>query len=234
MEVYLRAPVKKSRPVFPKRGGGLFPAMLAFLGLFLVGQALFPIASWYFFVMPGISERIVSPLAVTFPSLVAAGSDEAYQPASWFVGQKESAVLSAPSALKSYTMTIPKLGIETAAVVVGGDLKKSLSAWPASAPPGSYGNNVVFGHSELPQFYHPRDYRGMFTYLMDLQKDDVIDVDYDGVRFRYAVFEKKVVDPTDLSVLEQQFDGAYLTLITCVPPGTLWKRGIVKARLVTP
>jgi len=40
------------------------------------------------------------------------------------------------------------------------------------------------------------------------------------------------VAPTDLSVLEQHFDGRYLTLITCSPPGTYLRRLIIKARIV--
>ena len=40
------------------------------------------------------------------------------------------------------------------------------------------------------------------------------------------------VAPTDLSVLEQRYDGRYLTLVTCSPPGTYLRRLIVKARIV--
>jgi len=35
-----------------------------------------------------------------------------------------------------------------------------------------------------------------------------------------------------ISVLEQKYDASYLTLVTCVPPGTYWKRLVVKAKLV--
>jgi len=38
-----------------------------------------------------------------------------------------------------------------------------------------------------------------------------------------------VSDPTDLSALEQTFDDSYLTLVTCVPPGTTWERLRVEA-----
>jgi len=39
------------------------------------------------------------------------------------------------------------------------------------------------------------------------------------------------VQPTDLSVLEQRFDGRYLTLITCTPPGTYLRRLVVVAQI---
>ena len=62
--------------------------------------------------------------------------------------------------------------------------------------------------------------------------DDIV-VTYDGVTYKYVVYDMVVLDPTDLSTLEQQFDDSYLTLVTCVPPGTLWKRLDVKAKLST-
>jgi len=72
----------------------------------------------------------------------------------------------------------------------------------------------------------------MFTFIMDLKDGDDVFIDYDGIRYHYQVISKKVVEADDISVLEQRFDTAYVTLITCVPPGTLWKRGIIKAKLV--
>lgn len=207
-------------------------ASMAFflMGLFLIGQALWPIASWYLFVSPEFAEKIVSPLASTFPPLVRAAEAESYEPGAWFKNQKAQA--AQPSGfLKSYVISIPKLEIEDARVSPGGDLKKSLVAWPTSGLPGAYGNNIVFGHSELPQFANPKNYSGIFTHIMELEKGDEIFVDYDGIRYRFEVQTKKVVEPTDISVLEQRFDASYITLITCVPPGTLWKRGIVQARL---
>jgi len=32
-------------------------------------------------------------------------------------------------------------------------------------------------------------------------------------------------------VLEQKNDASYISLITCVPPGTYWKRLVVRAKL---
>ena len=61
---------------------------------------------------------------------------------------------------------------------------------------------------------------------------DEVFVDFDNVKYRYLVEEMYEVQPTDLSVLEQRFDGRYLTLITCSPPGTYLRRLIVKARIV--
>jgi sortase A len=203
------------------------------LGLFLIGQVVYPIVSWYFLLLPTFQARIVSPLPAV--SLVSAGEvvPTSFQPSTWFPKAKPFAeVLN--SSLTTYRLSIPKLKIDDATVRIGGDdLKKSLIAWPTGAAPGNFGVNIIFGHSELPQFANPKEYSGIFTFLMDLSAGDVIYVDYDSVRYKYLVVDKKVVDPEDLSVLEQRFDDRYLTLITCVPPGTLWKRGIIKAVMST-
>ena len=97
--------------------------------------------------------------------------------------------------------------------------------------PGEYGTAVVFGHSTLPQFFSPTNYKTIFSLLPTLTIGDEIFVTYDGVQYRYIIFEMVITDPTDLSSLEQRFDDSYLTLITCVPPGTYWKRLNVRARL---
>jgi sortase A len=229
MYSYIKAPVKKIRQR-QKKVTGLSSLVFLILGLVLIFSSAWPVLGWYLFVMPEFSNKIISPLATKFPPLVRAAEIESYEPTSWFSNTPKS-LQTVGSTLKSYKISVPKLKINNANVEIGGDLKKSLVAWPTSALPGSWGNNIIFGHSELPQFASPTDYSGIFTHIMELEDGDSIYVDYDGVRYQYKVVSKKVVEPTDISVLEQRYDSAYLTLITCVPPGTLWKRGIVKAQI---
>ncbi|MBI4099957.1 sortase [Candidatus Microgenomates bacterium] len=240
------APVKPKHRL-SKRHAKFLSVTFLFLGLILVGQVVVPIVGSYLVLLPEYSGEIVSPLASYFqpvapplaPKVAQAdagqktGNYDSFRPSTWFATTNTAATGESGS-LFTYTLSIPKLKIDKAVVEMGGDdLKKSLIAWPTSAVPGSYGVNIVFGHSELPSLAtDPKNYSGIFTFLMDLNEGDEILVDSDGVHYKYIVMDKKVVDPTDLSVLEQRFDRAYLTLITCVPPGTLWKRGVVKARLV--
>ena len=61
---------------------------------------------------------------------------------------------------------------------------------------------------------------------------DEIFINYDNIKYKYRVEEMYEVKPTNLSVLDQRFDGRYLTLITCSPPGTYLRRLVVKAHLV--
>lgn len=233
MYAYIKTKPKKER--LPKKISGFLASAFVLTGVFLLGQVVWPIAGWYLFLMPNYTRVIASPLASTFvrAAEVVAGpsSSDSFKPGTWFA---ESQSFDATNTvLKTYTISVPKLEIDAATVEVGGDdLKKSLVAWPTSALPGAYGNNIVFGHSELPQFASPNNYSGIFTHLMDLTSGDEILVDYDGVRYKYQVVDKKIVSPTDLSVLEQRFDAAYITLITCEPPGTTWTRGVVRAQLV--
>lgn len=136
--------------------------------------------------------------------------------------------------VREYEISIPKLNIKDAKVTVGGDdLAKSLVHYLPQSLPGEYGNVVIFGHSTLPQLYNVKDYKTIFTYLPSLEKNDIVYVTVNGVEYEYKVYDMTVVNPDQISVLEQKTDASYLTLITCVPPGTWWKRLVVKARLTT-
>lgn len=241
---YIKAKPKNPRQRMSRKLSGFLTGIFFLVGCFLLLQVAYPILGWYFLVMPSYTKRLVSPLASNFrmerspiyPVVVQAAeaikpsSSDSYKLQTWFSGTKTfSEVAAVPT---TYALTIPKLKISVASVQVGGDdLKRSLIAWPTSALPGNYGVNVIFGHSELPQFASPSSYSGIFTQLLDLTNGDLIFVDYDGVRYKYEVVDKKIVSPTDLSVLEQRFDAAYITLITCTPPGTTWMRGVVVGKL---
>ena len=149
----------------------------------------------------------------------------------WFPSVSQTGSLSTLS-IKEYSLSIPKLNIKDAKVVVGGeDLSKSLIHYLPKGLPGEYGNVAIFGHSTLPQLYSSKDYKSIFTYLPSLETGDVIRVKIGDLEYEYQVYDMFVVDPDEISVLDQQKDGSFLTLITCVPPGTYLKRLVVKAKL---
>ena len=135
--------------------------------------------------------------------------------------------------VREYSLSLPKLNIENAKVKVGGeDLTKSLIQFVPTSLPGENGNVVILGHSTLPQLYNIKDYKTIFTYLPSLKEGDKIEIKLEDQVFEYEVFDITVVKPSEVSVLKQNFSNSYLTLITCVPPGTYWNRLIVKARIV--
>lgn len=132
----------------------------------------------------------------------------------------------------NYTLSIPKLGIQQANVEMGTeDLKKSLIHYPGSSLPGELGNVIIFGHSTLPIFYNPKVYETIFSTLPSLKEGDEVIARIDGIEYTYVVYEMLTVKPDELQVLEQKYDKYDMSLITCVPPGTKWKRLVVKARL---
>lgn len=158
------------------------------------------------------------------------------QASNWFVGGAKHEDF-ANSKVTFYTISIPKLKIDGATVAIGGeDLTKSLVQYPGTALPGKRGNAVIFGHSILPIFYNPKSYLSIFSMLPTLHKGDQILVNYDGISYTYSIEQMFEVLPTDIQVLDQNYDDSYLTLVTCVPPGdpSNPKRLIIRAKVVPP
>lgn len=135
--------------------------------------------------------------------------------------------------INEYTLSIPRLNIKNAKVIVGGaDLNKGLIHYIPRTLPGQYGNVAIFGHSILPQLAkRGNDYKSIFTYLPSMEKGDSIYVNVEGVVYEYTVVDMFVVSPREISVLDQIYDDSYIHLVTCVPPGTYSQRLVVKAKL---
>lgn len=133
-----------------------------------------------------------------------------------------------------YTLSIPRLNIANAKVIVGGeDLNKGLIHYAPKCLPGDEPcNAVIFGHSILPQLAKSGlDYKSIFTYLPSMEQGDKVLVTVDGATYEYKVIDIYVIHPSDVSVLDQVYDDSYLNLITCVPQGTYRDRLVVKAKL---
>lgn len=206
-------------------------------GLFLLMSAIYPILSFSFKYSTNLNQ-VLSPLSNRFynqDTILGQETDYTHLD-NWFISKtNQSSVNSAdtPQTNLSYFLSVPKLKIEQALVVVGSeDLKKSLIHYQNTALPGQLGNGVIFGHSVLPQFFNPKSYLTIFSTLFKLEQGDEIFVKYDNIDYRYLVEQMYEVSPSDLTVLEQRFDGRYLTIITCSPPGTYLRRLVVKARIV--
>jgi sortase A len=104
-------------------------------------------------------------------------------------------------------IAIPSIGLR--AVVLEGTSAHSLLMGPAhmsgSAIPGAPGNAVIAGHRDT-----------FFRNVHKLRTGDSIYILRNGKEFHYVVVRRKVVAPTDLSVLKVTKDKE-LTLITCYP-----------------
>ncbi|HBP51482.1 MAG: sortase [Candidatus Shapirobacteria bacterium GW2011_GWE1_38_10] len=236
--LYVKTTPKTVAPkkVLSLRRKKIFASLFLFSGLFLFLSVIFPIVQFQLEYSTKFNQ-ILNPLSSQFynrsGSVLGDLNTDYTQLSNWFVTDSGVSPETLPtSSLSTYYVSIPKLKIDQAAVIFGStDLKKSLIQYPKTALPGQFGSPVIFGHSVLPQFFNPKSYITIFSTLYKLKQGDEIFVDYDHIRYKYLVAEMYEVQPTDLSVLEQRFDGRYLTLVTCSPPGTYLRRLIIKAQI---
>lgn len=216
------------------------------VGSLLLFWSIYPILSFEIYSRLFIQKNIKSPVSQTSGvssleqantvlgsySVFSSNLRDFTKATVWFPTKPQVTNEDKVYTIKDYTMSIPKLNLRNVKVIVGGeDLSKSLIHYLPQSMPGEYGNVVVFGHSTLPQLFNVKDYKTIFTYLPSLEKGDKVTVNINDLEYQYEVFDMFVVNPDQISVLEQKQDASYLTLITCVPPGTYWKRLVVKAKL---
>jgi len=203
------------------------PLTVLLAGVIFLTSVFWPILK-YEFKSQNFSQQLISPVEVLGESTTVVDYS---RPSSWFPTAPN--LPPQPSKITHYTLSIPELKIEKAIVHIGGeDLMDSLIQYPGTALPGQYGNAVIFGHSVLPQFFNPKNYKTIFSTLPTLKEGDEVLIDFDGVAYRYEIVSLHEVLPENVSVLEQHYNAEYLTLITCVPPGTYLRRLVVTARLV--
>lgn len=99
-----------------------------------------------------------------------------------------------------------------------------------TAFPGTVGNVFLFSHSSV-NFYDAIRYNSIFYLISKLEKGDEIDLYYKKNKYVYRVTEKKMVDPKDTSYLTKETSEKTVTMMTCWPPGTTYKRLLVRAIL---
>lgn len=144
---------------------------------------------------------------------------------------------------KDPEIIIPKINVEIP-VIYGVDtvdeasvdkaLERGVVHYADTAMPGQDGNLVIVGHSSN-NIFNPGKYKFAFVLLSKLDSGDTFYIQKDGKRYTYAVYDKKIVSPTDVSVLGPIPDKpAVATLITCDPPGTSINRLVVRGEQVSP
>ena len=112
-------------------------------------------------------------------------------------------------------------------------LENGVVHYANTALPGQVGNNVILGHN-TNNFWNSGNYKTAFVLLDRLENGDTIELHYNSKRYVYEVFNKKVVEPNDFSLINQQVQEPIVSLITCTPPGTSWQRLFVQARQISP
>lgn len=97
--------------------------------------------------------------------------------------------------------------------------------------PGEGGHIYMFAHS-TDYVWNVGTYNAVFYLLYKLEEGDEINIFYKGQRFVYRVTGKEIIDPDEVEYLTRKTDKEFLTLQTCWPPGTTFKRQLVFAERV--
>jgi sortase A len=138
---------------------------------------------------------------------------------------------------------IPKINVEIPVIYtvptidenqIENNLENGVVHYPTTALPGQNGNGAIFGHSSN-NILNPGKYKFAFVLLHDLQIGDTFTLDYQGKAYVYEIFQRQIVSPNDVSVLNNiPGHQATFTLITCDPPGTSINRLVVVGDQISP
>jgi len=227
-EIVINLPKPKFPTVAIRKGASV---LLVVGGIFMIGNQI--ILPWL--ATPSAQEPLLKPMA---PQVLAEVDtivgfefefSELRQPS-------ESGVVEAEDV---FYISIPKLGIERAEVDTNSESlspDERLGHYPGSALPGEVGNTFIYGHSVLPAFFDPKDYRAIFSTLDTLEEGDKFTVEFGGRSFLYVVEKATVLRPEDVHPLDpvapSSLQQSYLTLMTCVPPGVRTNRLLVQSKLI--
>ena len=139
---------------------------------------------------------------------------------------KQVVPVAMPTAGPQQPIRIVIPAVKVDALVVEGDdweaLKKGAGHHASSANPGQRGNLVISGHDDV--------FGEIFRYIGDLKADDEVIIYSQQAKFTYTVKTKRIVEPTEVSVLQQTTEPT-LTLITCYPYLVDTQRLVVFAQL---
>lgn len=131
-----------------------------------------------------------------------------------------------PTQSPQQAMRIQISAIDIDAPIVQGDgweqLKKGVGQHIGSVIPGTDGNLILSAHNDI--------YGEIFRDLDQLEPGDTVHVFTSQTQYEYVVLQTRIVEPTEISVLDQTFD-PILTLISCYPYGVNNQRIVVTAKL---
>ncbi|MBL6983611.1 MAG: class D sortase, partial [Anaerolineales bacterium] len=111
---------------------------------------------------------------------------------------------------QAHRIQIPAIGVD--ASIVQGDgweqLKKGVGQHVGSINPGETGNIVLSAHNDV--------FGEIFRYLDELEPGDEIIIHTQQRVYTYVVFNKEIVEPTQVEFLDQTAKPV-TTLISCYP-----------------
>jgi sortase A len=164
------------------------------------------------------SDQVISKPTVESKILEISSKEQATKP---FVLTKAS-VVPKPQVIGILQVDLISLKLPIVEGIRKQDLKIAPGHIPGTAVPGQVGNAVIAGHRSY-------SYGRMFNRLEELKLGDTIKVNVAKKNYEYTIYEKKMVDPSDISVLNYNKTDTILTLITCNADGK--RRLILQAKI---
>lgn len=174
------------------------------------------------------NERFVAPFVT--PSRTVSTTPIIIDPNSTTVGNDPKVII--PKINVEIPVVYDQTSIDEAAIQKS--LEQGVVHYSTTSSPGQKGNSVIFGHSSN-NIFNKGKYKFAFVLLSHLEIGDTFTLTKDGKQYVYKIYEKRVVKPNDISVLNPIADKtATATLITCDPPGTSLNRLIVVGEQISP
>lgn len=152
---------------------------------------------------------------------------EAYQNNPEYTADNEVQVEETDTAIKNMLgiLSIPSIDLEVALVdgVDAESLKRAVGHFKETPMPGEKGNCAISGHRSYT-------YSQFFNRLDEVEPGDEVIIKTKTGEYKYVAYDKKIVEPDDISVLKNT-DDPILTLITCHPQRSSAHRLVVTCRL---
>lgn len=101
----------------------------------------------------------------------------------------------------------------------------------SSLPSNLRGNTFLFAHSSQ-DFFIASQYNSVFYLISKLEAGDKIYLVYNESVYEYEVTESKIVNPSEVSYINNDSNEKILTLMTCWPAGTDAQRLLVFAKAI--
>ncbi|RJR26900.1 sortase [candidate division WWE3 bacterium] len=208
----------------------VMPGLLLALGFIILGtQVVYPLV--YF----KTQDEISAPVASSVLGIASGFSDFEFTEL-----ETQNNVDAQENDVPKYSyITIPKLKIEKALVETNAPTLSpdtALGHYKGSSVPGEVGNAFIYGHSVLPWFYNPKNYKTIFSTLDRLETGDEFTIDYKDKTLKYRVEGLEILPTEKINPLAEYkpkyLNESTVTLMTCWPAGTKAKRLIVKAVLI--
>ncbi len=204
----------------------VLPGLLMALGFIVLGtQVVLPLVFFK------TQDTVVKPMENTVLGLATGFKDFNFEEIEENNFYKENSSIP-----EYFYITIPKLKIENALVKSefdGPSPDDFIGHYKGSALPGEVGDSFIYGHSVLPWFFNPKNYKTIFSTLGNLETGDRFTIEYNQRKINYKVEDKVVLSPKEVNPLET-WKPAYLnqptvSLMTCWPAGTKTNRLIIRA-----